>query len=365
MLYGKKFFVKHTNMSSDTRHILDGLQQGTINSPILFSLYTNSILELYQLNSNNNTFAIAYADDVILYVTDDHVQTIEDKLTELLNKINTLHATWNLKLNPDKCEAILFRNSRKVMSISRAKGIHTFTITTIRPGTNITVKIPTKNTVTYLGYKLDNLVKGYAHIEDYIIKARKVLFGLSKIFHSKLISTRAKIICYMTFIRSLLIYAAPIWWNVGASHMEKLRRFERTCLRSALNINYTTESNFTRKISNKNLYNAADIPRIDNFIIKITRDYFANITKIPNKVMQQLSKPDEIIAKIAAVRGTLSPQDFIYHDRLGLIQDENNIPILYHWKRNRYNKRIPSMNEIKSHSNNWIYSKALLNNCCR
>lgn len=112
--------------------------------------------------------------------------------------------------------------------------------------------------------------------------------------------------------------------------MEKLRRFERTCLRSVLGLHYSPKSNYTRSIGNKKLYNAAGIPRIDNFMIKITRDYYANLATIPNKAIQQLNKPDDNTAKIAATKGTPSPQDFIYHDKLGLIQDEYNIPVLYH-----------------------------------
>lgn len=216
MLHGEKLFVKHKNITSDTHHILDGIQQGTINSPILFSLYTNSILELYQLNSNNNTYAIAYADDMIVYVAANHTHEIQDKLNELLNNINKLYATWNLKLNPSKCEAILFRNTRSIMSASKAKGIHTFTIITTRPGSNIPVNIPTKNIVTYLGYKIDHLMKGHTHIKDQLTKAGKVFLGLSKILHTRFFSERVKIICYIIFVRSVLIYVASIWWNMGA-----------------------------------------------------------------------------------------------------------------------------------------------------
>lgn len=47
MLHEKIFQTKLNNEMSSTRKIIDGLQQGTINSPILFSLYANDVLELY------------------------------------------------------------------------------------------------------------------------------------------------------------------------------------------------------------------------------------------------------------------------------------------------------------------------------
>ncbi|KAK0169072.1 hypothetical protein PV327_002818 [Microctonus hyperodae] len=360
MIHGKNFYIKHDNITSGKRTIKEGLQQGTINSPLLFSLYTNSILELYNINSNNNTYAIAYADDVIVYVAADHIKEIEDKLNDLVNKLNNLYLTWNLKLNPGKCETILFRNPRVYMSTKKAEGINTFKITTTIPGTNTPIDIPTKKSVVYLGYTIDNLVRGTAHIDLQLQKARNAQFSLSRLINNNnIISKKAKIICYMIFIRSLLIYAAPIWWNLGAACMERLRCFERTCLRSALNMYNSSKSNFKHKISNKILYNAANIPRIDNFIIKITRDYYANLKKINNDEIQKFSKPDELTVESAASRGCVSPQDFIYHDQLGIIQDEHNTPILYHWSRHKANKRIPSAGEITNNLNKHKYSKTI------
>ena len=37
--------------------------------------------------------------------------------------------------------------------------------------------------------------------------------------------------------------------------------------------------------------------------------------------------------------GYIPPQTFIYIDHHGLVQNENNIPILYHWGRNKAIKR--------------------------
>ena len=45
---------------------LEGLQQGTANSPIIFNIYTSDLLKLFNINSNSNTSAIAFSDDVIL-----------------------------------------------------------------------------------------------------------------------------------------------------------------------------------------------------------------------------------------------------------------------------------------------------------
>lgn len=262
-------------------------------------------------------------------------------------------------MNPGKCEAILFRNARSTMSTKKAEGIHTLKIVTTLPGTNTITQIPTKTAVVYLGYTIDNLVKGTKHIDNQLQKARKAHLGLSRLLHNNIITKRVRVICYMIFIRSILIYAAPIWWNLGAACMEKLRCFERTCLRAALNIYYSQKSNYKHRISNKILYNTAKITRIDCFIIKLTRDYLANLQKIPNNEIQNFSKPDNIIAKIAATRGCSRPQDFIYHDQMGIIQDEFNTPIIYHWSRHKHNKKIPDAHEINCNPRKLKYSKTI------
>ena len=81
----------------------------------------------------------------------------------------------------------------------------------------------------------------------------------------------ATVICYLLLVRPILTYAAPIWWNISASCMEKFRRFERSCLRTAVNL-YRNESG-ERTISNAVLYNKAQIPRIYCFILKEVGDH--------------------------------------------------------------------------------------------
>ena len=57
--------------------------------------------------------------------------------------------------------------------------------------------------------------------------------------------------------------------------MEKLRIFERNCLRACLKMYKTSESNYESHYPNKKLYDNANIPRIDNFILKLNRDHMA------------------------------------------------------------------------------------------
>ena len=84
---------------------------------------------------------------------------------------------------------------------------------------------------------------------------------------------------------------------------------------------------------------SASIPRIDNFTIKLSRDYFSKLPLIDNKTINSLAivgpSPEDYKDS-----GYIPPQIFTYIDHHGLVQNENNIPILYHWRRNKADKRI-------------------------
>ena len=98
-----------SHTSSKEFSIENGLQQGTVNSPLLFSIYNNDLLNLFNLNTSTHKRSIAFADDLIIYVTGRKTKTIRTELQELFNKISDYYHTWKLKINASKCETILFR----------------------------------------------------------------------------------------------------------------------------------------------------------------------------------------------------------------------------------------------------------------
>lgn len=85
-----------------------------------------------------------------------------------------------------------------------------------------------------------------------------------------------------------------MWYNIAASIMEEIRIFERRCLRACLGLYRSAHSNYTRHINNETIYNKANINRIDNFIIKITRNYFANTKHVTNNsLIFPIAHPDD------------------------------------------------------------------------
>ena len=166
----------------------------------------------------------------------------------------------------------------------------------------------------------------------------------------------------MLFVRPLLTYACTCWFNSSASAIEKLRLFERKCLRVCLNINRKKEDNYKKFYSNKILYNKANIPRIDNFIIKLVRNHYAaakNITD--NQIITNISNLfDNDEFEKCKKTGYVPPQAFLNLDKSGYIKNQYNVPILYHWRRNKANKKIEfDANNVKIINDNKVYSDVI------
>ncbi|CAG5084237.1 Similar to RTase: Probable RNA-directed DNA polymerase from transposon BS (Drosophila melanogaster) [Cotesia congregata] len=116
------------NTSKKSYKILEGLQQGTVNSPLLFNIYTMALLQSFGLNKSENLFAVAYADDIITGIVGKNPAKLQEDLETLVNKINNYYKTWNLRMNPEKCETAVFRRESNHLSKKALSQIDEFKI---------------------------------------------------------------------------------------------------------------------------------------------------------------------------------------------------------------------------------------------
>ena len=109
MIDGRTFVITDKGSeSSNVFKVRQGIQQGTVTSPILYSLYTSDILKTHGLNKEWGKSALAFADDLIVYTTGPKINEIKYKLKKTMGQIHGYYNRWKLKINPDKCETILF-----------------------------------------------------------------------------------------------------------------------------------------------------------------------------------------------------------------------------------------------------------------
>ncbi|XP_076764851.1 uncharacterized protein LOC143431798 [Xylocopa sonorina] len=342
MTHGKKFFVSDKQSTSTKRFsVNNGLQQGTVNSPILFNIYLSDLLQMFGINSENNKRGIAFADDLVIYLQNPKPSLLKNQMQELFHKIQIYLSNWKLKININKCETILFRPPISKNSGANSDVCQNSKKFQITDRTNPDIKIPHKRTVRYLGIHLDYNLNFKEHIESQIEKAQKSFLGSRQLFYSKNLDKSVKLPCYKLFIRSILTYACPIWFNVNASLMEKLRIFERKCIRAYLNMYRCPKTNYKKMIRNDILYEHAKLIRIDLFILRLIRNHWASTRNIKsNSLIYSSTYPNPLYFETAMNSGYIPPQAFLYLDNLELIQNSNNIPIIYHYARKMTDKRI-------------------------
>jgi len=112
--------------------------------------------------------------------------------------------------------------------------------------------VPHKFCVKYLGVSLDDRMIFKKHVRIQLEKARTAFWKLKRLFYSKHLKKRIKIICYQALIRPIITYGCPIWYNISASLMEKVRVFERQCLRACLSTYRSASSNYKKYVKKSN-----------------------------------------------------------------------------------------------------------------
>ena len=133
---------------------------------------------------------------------------------------------------------------------------------------------------------------------------------------------------FIKLIHPILTYGCQIWFNISPSYMEKLRVFERKCLRSCTYLFRMPNSNYIKLFSNKILYQKAKLSQIDNFIIHLIRNHIIRcLDCYDNNLILANYYADHEYVKKCLQSGYVPPEAFLYLDGNGFIQNEVWIPI--------------------------------------
>lgn len=163
----------------------------------------------------------------------------------------------------------------------------------------------------------------------------------TSLFHCGYLSSTVKITMYKSLIRPIITYACPIWFNISPSIMEKLRVFERKCLRTCTSLYRTPQSDYKKYVNNKMLYSKANIIRIDNCIIQLIRCHIVRCTLCEdNSLIKAPYFASDSYILNSVTKGYVPPESFIYLDKQKYMQNENGIPVFYHIYRRATDKSV-------------------------
>lgn len=187
----------------------NGVKQGCILSPILFTLFIDDIVECVTKGITVDGIKIKllmYADDVVFLC-----ESAED----LQKSINNLYAyckRWNMTINLDKSKIMVFRNGGKISQKEKWYW-----------ESNI---IEIVNEYKYLGVILTSSLSMTKHLKQRLKLGKSAVNTTWKNYLlRKDVPHSAKAKVYEAAVRSIVCYAAQVWGYRQFDDVEKIQRF--------------------------------------------------------------------------------------------------------------------------------------------
>lgn len=191
-----------------------GCPQGSCCGPGLWNIYYNSLLNM---DYNETTEIVAYADDILVLVRGTSTLEIENKANIELRKVSKWAENNKIRFNKKKSQVMLV-SRKKPRSVQKLN---------IYLGNG---KIEQTSTIKYLGVLIDSRLTYNQHIQLITEKAQKLIHSLSRSAYinwglrSDVIS-----IIYRGAILPLISYGVSVWikaLNVK-SNIRRLTRIQR------------------------------------------------------------------------------------------------------------------------------------------
>ena len=169
-----------------------------------------------------------YADDCAALLGGTNIQNMVDKMQSMLERLVTWGLSCGLHFNPQKTVVVLFtRATREFRRLVRMNG----------------ELIPYSDSVVYLGVTLDKELKWQTHIDNKILKAKRLLMKMASITQSYW-GPQPKLMrwMYTGIVRPVVSYAAMVWAHQIEDDTveDKLRTLNRRAINTMVKIPRST-----------------------------------------------------------------------------------------------------------------------------
>lgn len=261
-LSNRKFSVKINSSFSTYKRQEAGVPQGCVLSPLLYNLYTSDIPEY-----PNNKLSL-FADDIAISTSSFSHITAASKIKNNLPQIEKYAEKWRMKLNPTKTQFIILskRNCEIKLPI---------------PLKMDGKEIPLSRSVKYLGISFDQRLTFVGHAKKNIQNAFAAMRSLFPLLVKPSLSLKNKRLLYITIIRPILLYGAPMLLNLSKVQLNKLQILQNKCLRLILNKNIYTRIT--------ELHERAEIEYVNVYIARIAEKFYEKTSTHENPLIKAIT----------------------------------------------------------------------------
>ncbi|GFX63716.1 RNA-directed DNA polymerase from mobile element jockey [Trichonephila clavipes] len=284
-LFNRSFRVRVDRILSSPRPIRSGLPQGSLSSPLLFTLYVNDIPQTYL------SHLTMFADDTVVISQNKRFSVLISNLQHYISLLELWLNDWKVKVNASKSACLLFTRRFQL-----PVGLTAVTI--------FGQPVPWVNVAKYLGLFLDAKLTFAYHIEQTRKKAITVHAMLKKLIsrRSKL-AIRHKVLLYKSIIRPVMCYGSQIFGSAGMCHLKKLHTLTNSFLRQIVNAPWF--------IHNEVIYRDLKIKPFLPHIKDLSKRFFDKLPNVPNELISNQPAYDPAVPSSQKRPRALLDHDFI------------------------------------------------------
>lgn len=201
---------------SDIRSLESGVAQGSVLSPVLFSIYTTALTQIFKHSKIH-----LYADDTQVYISSkpEELDYAISVLNDELNKLVLMANRHSLVLNPTKSKVMLFGRQKDIVELEER-------VIVVVDG----YKLPVVKEARNLGLVVDQEIRFRGHITSTLQSAYAKLKMLYPSRH--LLSTDVKILLCDSLILSKFNYGDVIYGPcLLRIDEQRIQRVQNSCLR--------------------------------------------------------------------------------------------------------------------------------------
>ena len=215
-LTGRTARVKYDNSYSKRKPLEEGVPQGGVLSPNLFTIYINDMLNELEPDIQASLFA----DDLAIWTQNEDKSVCKEKLQMALDQLTKWAKDNRMKINESKTEQILFTQWNKEINWNAG----------LRVNNKIIVSNPNPR---FLGVDFDWNLTFTTHVNRIRQDMAKRLKALRAVAHKNWGNQQEDLrALFIGYIRSIADYAGGAWQTViSDSNLEKLEMEQRKAAR--------------------------------------------------------------------------------------------------------------------------------------
>lgn len=186
-----------------SRPVMAGVPQGSVLGPLLWNMCFD---EIPRVRAERGCAVICYADDTLVLGSGRDEETAVLVANVQVARVCRRIALLGLEISAEKTEAVLFGRGRRRGRWAR--------IPEIRVGTTV---VPLRESMRYLGVYLDSRLSFKEHFNYVEAKCGKITRALSRLMPNLRGPCEKKRRLYANVLYSVVLYGAPVWYDVAGS----------------------------------------------------------------------------------------------------------------------------------------------------